>query len=241
MKKLLVVIIILGTLGFAIKYCSKSPSVVTTENTTLFLINQSKDSVTVYLTLGSDTDYVTNVFGIYGIADSGLQGSFQLAPNDTVYYTSPKSKGFAGNLSFDTPPLNCADTVFPLGVNVFEFALNNNFASVKDAQETIDISCVAGVNCKIGCKVDTLSWNDGSTNQFTYFENSFIYDNVGRRGVYPVGCDDCTASVSPPVCPKPLKPSQPQSNSICNIQRDASKKGGKVFVFYKGKLKGEIN
>ena len=241
MKKLIILILIGAIVGFIVQFCSDKPSKNTTQETTLYLVNESTDTVTVFLTLGSDTNYVTNVLGVYGITTSGLQGSFKLLPNDTVYYTSSNGKGFAGNLSFDTPPLNCADTVFPLGVNVFEFALNNNFASVKNAQETIDISCVAGVNCKIGCKVDTLSWNDGSTNQFTYFENSFIYDNVGRRGVYPVGCDDCTASVSPPICPNQLKPSQPQTNAICNIQRNASKKGGNVFVIYKGKLKGEIN
>jgi hypothetical protein len=212
------------------------------KSTELLVVNETTDSVVVYLTLGADTNYVTNVNGIYGITTTGLQGFFILAPHDTVSYTS-QPKGFSGNLSFNTPPLNCPTKQFPTGINIFEFALNNNFKSIKYAQETIDISCVAGVNSRIGCQIDSLGgWNAGNgIDKFTMFENSFIYDNVGRIGVYPYGCDSCSKIYQPPICSNLLKPSEPQKQNTCNIQRDANKKGGKVYVIYKGALNGEIN
>ena len=217
--------------------CS-SPNVEKSNSTRLAIINETDDTTIVYLTLGADTNYVTDVNGIYGITTTGLQGSFLIIPKDTVYYTSPKEKGFSGNLSFNTPPMNCRDSLFPNGINIFEFTLNNNFKGVLYAQETIDISCVAGVNCKIGCEIDSTSgWNAGNgIVGFGYFQNSYLYDNLDRIGVYPVGCDSCSKIYQPPICPNPLSPSQPQSKNTCNIQRDANKKGGTVFVIYKGIL-----
>ena len=93
------------------------------KSTELLVVNETTDSVVVYLTLGADTNYVTNVNGIYGITTTGLQGFFILAPHDTVSYTS-QPKGFSGNLSFNTPPLNCSTKQIPTGINIFEFALN---------------------------------------------------------------------------------------------------------------------
>lgn len=245
MKKLLK-LIVLGIIGlifyFSCEQLEKTIKKDLSNNTELLIVNDTKDTIITFLTLGSDTNYVTNVKGIFGILDSGLQGSFLLLPFDTVSFTSPNGKGFGGNISFGTPPMNCPpSTSFPEGINIFEFSLNNNFPSIQDAQETIDISCVSGVNSKIKCKIDSLGgWNAGNgIDSFPYFENTFLYDNVGRIGVYPVGCDSCSKSYEPPICDNPLKPSQPQSANICNIQRDASKNGGKVYVIFRGYLKGE--
>jgi hypothetical protein len=229
--------------GYEKYFKEKQESVIVDDNknTEVLVINETKDTVCAYLTLGSDTNYVTNVNGIFGITLSGLQGFFFLAPNDTVSYKSPVGKGFSGNITFGTPPINCPDTLeFPYGINIFECSLNNGFASVPNAQETIDISCVSGVNSKIACSVSDSNWNAGDTVGVMAFENSYIYDNVGRIGVYPFGCDTCTGSKAPPVCVPARKYSQPQSKSICNVQRDATKKGGKVIVKYKGVLNGEI-
>jgi len=226
---------------FVLKNCGVKKEIKNSKETTLYVVNETKDTVDVFLTVGADTNYITNVKGIFGILDSGLQGSFTMLPNDTVFYQSPSNKGFSGNITFNTPPMNCPPNIkFADGINIFEFSLNNNFYWLKYPQETIDISCVSGVNCRIGCKIDSLGgWNAGNgIDSFSYFENSFIYDNVGRIGVYPVGCDSCSKIYKPPVCDNPLKPSKPQPANTCNIQRDASKKGGNVFVIYKGKLKG---
>lgn len=240
MKRFIIALLIVLASITTIKFCIKDDNCCKNYNATeLCIVNDTKDSVVVYLTLGADTNYVNNVNGIYGIKSFGLQGNFILPPNDTVFYKSPENKGFGGNLSFNTTPQNCPIKDFPMGINIFEFALNNNFKGTKDAQETIDISCVAGVNCKIGCKVDSLSWNAGNgINNFGYFENSYIYDNVGRLGVYPVGCDSCSKIYQPPICNNPIKPSEPQKTNTCNIQRDATKKGGRIYVIYKGELKG---
>lgn len=210
-------------------------------NTEVCVVNATKDTVNVFLTLGSDTNYVTNVNGVFGITEVGLKGYFTLLPNDTVSYQSPLNKGFNGNLSFGDYANNCPDTtVFPLGMNIFEFALNNNFNGIPNAQETIDISCVSGVNCKIGCNFSQNNWNAGDTVGFTSIENSYLYDNVGRIGVFPFGCDSCTVIKNPPICPNHKKFSQPQSKSICNVQRNATLKGGKLYVIYGGVLNGEI-
>lgn len=208
------------------------------KGTELILVNNSKDTVKTYLTLGADTDYVTNVKGVFGIQDSGLQGSLILLPGDTLRYTSPEGKGIAGNFSFGIQPINCPVNKYPEGVNIFEFALNNNFKTVQNAQETIDISCVAGVNSSITCFLSDKNWNAGDTAGFQFFENSYLYDNVGRIGVYPYGCDDCTQSVSPPFCEGHPEYSKPQAKPICNVQRDASKNGGSVTVVFNNFIKG---
>lgn len=234
-----IVLLFIIILAIVVK-CSEPNNENLGNSTQVAIVNETNDTTIVYLTLGADTNYVNNVNGIYGITTTGLQGSFLLAPKDTVYYTSPYSKGFSGNLSFNTPPMNCRDSLFPDGINIFEFSLNNNFKGLQSPQETIDISCVAGVNCRIGCKIDSLDyWNAGNgIKGFGYFENSYLYDNVDRLGVYPVGCDSCSKIYQPPICPNPLKTSQPQSKNICNIQRDANKRGGTIYVIYKGSIKG---
>jgi hypothetical protein len=237
-----IVFIFIIILVIVIKCSEPEKKKETIKSTELLVVNETNDSVLVFLTIGSDTNYVTNVLGIYGIKTNGLQGSFILAPNDTVSYISGE-KGFSGNLSFNTPPLNCPTNEFPLGINIFEFSLNNNFKGILYPQETFDISCVAGVNCRIGCTFDSLAyWTAGNgIKRFGAIENSFIYDNVGKIGVYPYGCDSCSQIYQPPICENYLKPSEPQKQNTCNIQRDANKKGGKVYVIYKGVLNGEIN
>jgi hypothetical protein len=222
-------------------YFAKKQCCDTNPNTELCVVNSTTDTVNVFLTLGSDTNYVTNVNGIYGITTSGLKGSFSLAPNDTVSYQSPCGKGFNGNIAFGDYANNCPDTtVYPNGMNIFEFALNNNFNGIPNAQETIDISCVSGVNCKITCNLSANNWNAGDTLGFTSFGNSFLYDNVYRVGVFPYGCDSCTVIKAPPVCPNHKKYSQPQKKNICNVQRNSTLKGGQIYVVYGGVLKGEI-
>lgn len=221
------------------KYFKKSEVVCENKNTKLFVVNQTNDSVLVYLTLGSDTHYVTDVFGVFGITTNGLQGSFVMYPNDTLSYQSPCGRGFNGNITFGTPPVNCPDTnSFPFGINLFEFALNNNFAGITDAQETVDISCVSGVNSKIICNLSDNNWNDGDSVGITTFGNSYIYDNVYRIGVFPYGCDSCTVIKNPPDCIGHKPYSQPQKKNICNIQRDSDKNGGDVYVIFAGFLNG---
>lgn len=226
-------------LGYNTAFNEHSKCCASENNTELLVVNGTDSSVVVYLTLGADTNYVTNVNGIYGITSNGLQGSFILGANDTVSYTSICGKGFNGNLSFGGAPNNCPDTVaFPLGMNIFEFALNNNFAGIPNAQETIDISCVSGVNCKITCNLSENNWNaGGDTSKFTSFGNSYLYDNVGRVGVFPFGCDSCILIKNPPTCLN-KKFSEPQKKSICQVMRDATKKGGDIYVIYGGVING---
>lgn len=204
-------------------------TVLTIENTS------ETDSVLTYLTLGDNEQFITDVNGIFGITDTGLQGSFYLK-KDSVYTYEYSGKGLSGNISFGTPPLNCPTKSFPTGNNLYEVTINN-FGSVTDAQETIDISNVAGCNALGSFNMTNGgSWiANGDT--ITSFYNNPIYMNVGLYGVFPFKCDVCVASASPPVCSDTLKSSPPQVSHICNISRDAHKSGGVISLKFKGYTK----
>jgi hypothetical protein len=201
--------------------------------TILKVTNSSSSAVTVWLTLGNVDGFVTDVNGIFGITDSGLQGSFTLNAGQELEYTP--DKGISGNLSFGTAPINCPTTEFANGVNIFEFCLNND-AQAGSPQETIDISAVAGVHSLLKA---TLSgggaWNAGTAHEgITTFENAVLYSNTGLVGVFPYGCDNCTSSDAPPSCPGHPAYETPQSEPICNVQRDAVNHGGTVAVEFTG-------
>jgi hypothetical protein len=204
--------------------------------TTLDIVNGTSQPILVYFTLGAgagnttlaDLSFVTPVQG------NPLQGYFTLAANGSQTYTPPAGTTLIGNLSFGGPPINCPTGSFPNAVNLFEFALD----LASGGQETVDISCVAGVNAELSV---TLAggggWNAGNTQpSVTTFQNGAIGTNTGRVGVYPVSCDVCTASQAPPICNPPVQSETPQSEPICNVQRPASTSGGTVTVTYMGPL-----
>jgi hypothetical protein len=220
---------------------------MSTSQTALQLSNDTDKPVEVFLTLGKTAGCVTNIadipFVTNTISNNSLQGSFTLqakgSEGDSINYTPPAGMGINGNFAFGTPPLNCPTGAFPNGINLAEFILNNGFQGA-GAQETIDISAVAGVNAFIRFSLTGGgTWNAGATQPtVTEFENKAIGDNVGQVGVYPYGCDNCTASANPPVCATPPtnapNPLVPQKEPICNVQRDASSSGGTVAVTFKG-------
>lgn len=206
------------------------------KNTSLCIINCTKDTVLTYVTLGSigDTNYVQNTYGMFGVLDSAVQTSFYLLPNDTLNYISPIGKGINGNITFGYPPQNCPDTTqTPDGINLFEFNLNDNF--LVNAQETIDISCVSGVNCYIvSSMIGGGSWNNG-TDTLVFFGNNDLYSNTGLSGVFPFGCDSCIG-ITPhtPYCVGHKPYATPQKTKICNIQRNSTANGGVVLVRFSG-------
>lgn len=216
--------------------------------TEIIVTNATTESVTVWLTLGATAGCISNVSDVgWGItAVAPLQGYFTLAGNNgSVSYTSPAGVGFNGNITFGTPPLNCATPQWPEGVNIAEFIVNNGFQGA-EAQETLDISAVAGANALIQF---TLSgggtWSASSAYPtVTSFQNKAIADNAGLVGVFPYGCDDCTKSVAPPVCSSPPanapNPLIPQSKPICNVQRDPSGSGGTVTITFLGYSGGTL-
>jgi hypothetical protein len=201
-----------------------------TETTLIGVTNSSDSAVTAYLTLNVGDNFVDNVNGIFGISsEKNLQGSFTLNPKDTLWYES--SKIMSGNLTFNNPPLNC-----PVGITQYEFTLNN-FGSAPKAQETIDISCVAGVST-IG-KFSVFGggkWTNGvDTTSVTEFQNNVLDKNTNVTGVYPYGCTNCTFSHNPPKCVDTSKV-KPSDKPICNVQRSANESGGKVLVVYMSKI-----
>lgn len=208
--------------------------------TALQLTNGSSQDVQVYLTLGATSGCVQNVGDIPFVTNvvNTLQGWFTLKQGDTVSYTPPSGSCINGNFAFGTPPINCPTDTYPNGVNLAEFILNNDFQG-PGAQETIDISAVAGVNAFIEFSMTGGgAWNAGSTEpNVTQFANKGLKENCGLVGVFPYGCDNCTERVAPPECAGPPPPppyGDCQSAPICNVQRDASNSGGTVTVTFKG-------
>jgi hypothetical protein len=204
--------------------------------TVLRIVNRTDTAVTVWVTLGATEGCLQHVSQIPYITDSlsNLVGSFILNAHDSTPDYAPVGMGFNGNLAFGTQPMNCPNKQFPHGVNIFEFIVNNAYQS-GNPQETVEISCISGTNCIISADLYYgLDWNASYLHpKVTHFENGTEFNNSGRIGVFPYGCDDCTASVAPPACVKSDK--DRQKEPICTVQRNAKGSGGGIVrVCYNG-------
>lgn len=208
-----------------------------TENTTLAVTNQSTDTVIVWLTLSVYTDtmanyYVQNVNSIFGITGSGAVGSFNLAPGDTLYYTSELA--ISGNLCFGTQALNCPSTQYPEGTNIFEFCLNNNATGVMQ-QESTEISCISGVHSFLIGNLIGDNWIvTTGLDTVRHFRNAILGSNSNIPGVFPTGCTNCTNQDGAQVCVPALQFDTPNTQPICIIQRPANENGGLVICTFKG-------
>jgi hypothetical protein len=196
------------------------------------------------LTLGAVTGCVQDVNAIPLVTDpvNRLQGWFLLPDGATKAYAPPQGQGISGNFCFGSPPLNCPTEEYRNGVNLAEFILNNSVQG-SGAQETIDISCVAGANALITfAMIGGGTWNAGSSQPaVSQFANKALKQNTGLVGVFPCGCDNCTSRAKPPQPSCPASPPPPayedcQSLPICNVQRDATSSGGDVEVIFQGFL-----
>jgi len=239
------ILILAALITIGIWYTCKKVVPVTPEpeisiNTLMQIRNDSEDSVLVYVTLGMTPGCIHNVSMIPYVTDSvsgqrGLQGTFILAPGDNTISWAPDSLGYNGVISFNHAPDNCSAPSYTNGLNQFEFIINNAFQG-PGAQETIDISCVHGVNCviRVNLSSECNTWNAGPTFPSVQgFANTMDRSQIGTPGVYPYGCDTCTGSKTPPSCIQLPQPHQ--KNAICNVQRDATLSGGTVYVIYLAK------
>lgn len=205
--------------------------------TKLKLTNNSSSSVLTYITLGATPGCIQDVADLT-VSDGvtvnklyPLQGNFMM-PVGTVEIAAPAGLGFNGNFSFGTPPLNCPCPDWPEGVALAEFIINNGFQP--GGQETVDISCVCGSNAFLGFDLSSDDWTtNGGAIPVKSIRNGTRYDNTDRVGVYPYGCDDCQASVSPPACVG-QQPQFANKLPICNVQRSANSPGGVVRAIFEG-------
>ncbi len=239
MKNLVKIILFIVITAFIINYFNKNLKPAKTDQaprTLLKIYNGSCDTVFGYITLGATPGCLQNVVAIPFINDSitgqrGLQGYFKLLPNDSTIAWAPDSLGYNGVISFNYPPNNCPAPTYTNGINQFEFIVNNAYQGT-NAQESINISCVHGVNCVIRVNaVTTNPFNAGPTfNNVQSFANTLDRSQTNIAGVYPYGCDTCTGSKSPPNCiPLP----QPKcTNSTCQVQRNAAQNGGIIKIIY---------
>ena len=207
--------------------------------THLEISNPTHNSVLTYITLGAtpgcvqDVSLLTLSHDLVVNALFPLMGNFILPGKTTVKVTAPEGFGLNGNISFNTPPLDCPCPDWPEGVNLAEFIINNGFQI--GGQETVDISCVCGANAFIKMEMSAPDWtSNGGAIQVSSMENKTRYENTGIVGVFPYGCDNCTSSDNPPSCVG-RQPQFANSEPICNVQRPASSnQGGTVKVIFEG-------
>lgn len=207
--------------------------------TTFKITNQTDADVITYITLGATEGCIHDVTKLV-FSDSEiiitpvapLMGHFILKANASTE-VSAGSLGLNGNVSFNTPPMNCKTPELPNGMNLAEFIINNGFQQY--GQETIDNSCVAGANALIEMVVDTDDWTSNwGKIPVTSFVNKKWDENTGLVGVFPYGCDNCTSSNQPPECVG-LQPQFANKEPICNVQRPAnSNKGGSLEIKFLG-------
>jgi hypothetical protein len=221
-------------------YCILSefiPERIKTESTTLIVKNEDTTSVIVYLTLGGvpnneKSKWVQSVKGIFGINNTGLVGKFVLGAHDSVCYTPAYNKGIQGNICFNTQSSQC-DGDNP-GTTVVEFCLNN-YGTIKNAQETVDISCVSGITyiASVDFKGGKGVWtaNEPGYDTIIHIQNDTMGMNTNLVGVYPYGCDDCVKVAAPPTCTIDNHET-PSALNICQVQRNSSLSGGTVKITY---------
>lgn len=199
------------------------------------IYNHTPDSVLVWVTLGATPGCLQDVTKIpFVTSGSGLVGSFYLAPWDSTAAYAPDTLGFNGVFSFNAQPNNCPDSVqYPTGINQYEFIVNNSFQP-GNPQESINISCVHGVNCVI--RVDMITKNTFNAGDMvptvSSFANTMDRNQLNIPGVYPYACTHCTDTKGAPSC---IKLPQPVcKDSTCQVQRDAKLSDGLIKVIYLG-------
>lgn len=226
MRKLLPILIMVIAILVSCVYFIHQTEKTSTE---LIVVNKSPDTALVYLTLSGypsslAPNYIQDVNGVLGCTQTGLVGSFYLAPGDSASYFPIKR--LSGNLCFGSQPINCPDSLWPTGVNLFEFNLNC-------PQESIDISAVSGVNCIL--EVDLIGGPNWPAAQYTnprHFYNDSMYKNTGLVGVFPLGCTNCVNTQGKQACI--TSPETPNTTHICNPTRAKNQHGGAVRVSFKG-------
>lgn len=227
-------LLIVGTLfwgAYRFIFVAKEPIKDEATNTTLKVSNATQDSVLVYLTLGSqDTTFVQNVNGIFGITQSGLVGSFYLHSQDTLSYTSTLK--LSGNIGFGSQGINCPNSTWLTGVNIFEFNLN-------EAQESLDISAMGGVNSIMGVDlIGGANWGVTGNLDVRHCQNDTMYKNTSHIGVYPFKCTDCTDTLGSASCTQIAE--TPNKTAICNPTRAKGERGGVVLLTFKGYTNWQI-
>lgn len=187
--------------------------------TSVTVVNNYSDPVVVFCTLGVVSGCVTDVKTIFPTmeynspADHTI-GFTTLNPNQSL--TCNLASCYSGSFSFGSVRINCSTDKFPAGQNLAEFIVNNSFQG-SFAQETIDISCVAGVNCKLRWSMDggQNEWQTTTDTRTTpatttvvksITNNPSLYGNLNINGVFPFGCTNCGNNLGVPCCAPPAIP-----------------------------------
>jgi hypothetical protein len=241
----------------------------TASTTTLTVRNWSNQPIVLYMQLqpiggcSAATD-VQAVFPAMTYVSSGntTLGYMTLPANGTPGYsvTSSYTGPLSANFSQGFYNLLCGTNVYPQGINLAECTLNNSCQGT-NAQETLDISLVNGLNAKFRW---TISGGQSLFNTVVdtrpvppiikyvkQFENkATLGQNFNIAGVFPYGCTNCTNNAGAQACPPggfPPPPATSWQNPPypygscnpswfigCNLSRNASCNGGSVICTFLG-------
>lgn len=241
----------------------------TASTTTLTVENWYSQPVVLYMQLQpiggcSAVQDVQAVFPAMTYVSSGntTLGYMTLPARGTPGYsvTSSNTSPISANFSQGSFNQLCGTNLYPQGINVAECTLNNTCQGV-NAQETLDISLVNGLNSKFRWTItggqqqfNTVVDTRPTPPKIAYvkqFENKALFgQNFKIAGVFPYGCTNCTNNAGAEVCPPGGSPSSPATSWQnppypygscnptwflgCNLSRNASCNGGSVICKYLG-------
>jgi hypothetical protein len=213
--------------------------------TNLVVKNNTDSPVPVLITLGAGygINSVTQLPASWHITPhpdgTNLKGSFTLPANSSVAFNSG-ANSFSGNVAFGPTfaAMGCGGSAcYPNATNLAEFTLNY-------PGETVDISCVNGVNAFISYQLSGgATWTDNvSPAAVSSFANKAMGQNANIPGVYGWQATTCTGNPNPPNptadCPAPNDApgaSELSSAESCNVQRKGDAPfGGTVTIIFNG-------
>ncbi len=193
------------------------------QTTSVGLRNMTGSPVKIFFTLGVVTGCETNVQAIFpqmtlntpGVTTIGyIMLNPKGAAGDSIF--SNVASCYSGSFSAESVRINCSTDRFPTGQSLAEFIVNNGFQA-GTPQETVDISCVTGVNAiwkftmDGGQSVWTTTTDTRKVPPTTKVVRDMqnapnLYGNTGREGVFPFGCTNCTNYAGVPCCAPPITP-----------------------------------
>ncbi len=198
--------------------------------TLVTLKNSTNRPVQIFFTLGVVNGCLQDVQAVFGPnmqhVGGPLIGSITLAPQGSPGDSISSISGNAcvsGSFSADSVRFNCATDKFPNGQSLAEFIVNN-FGQGGSSQETVDISCVTGVNAiwqftMDGGQSDWTTTKDTRTTPHKTevvrkMRNDQLFNNIGSIGVFPFGCTNCSDNAGVPCCAPGTNPgSDPNSSN----------------------------
>lgn len=196
-----------------------APGSCASQTTSVTLRNRTNKPIKIFFTLGVVNGCLTDVQAIFPTMQLNTPGVTTIGfvtlnpqgqAGDSI--SSSNASCYSGSFSAESVRINCSTDKFPEGQSLAEFIVNNGFQA-GTPQETVDISCVAGVNAiwKFSLDGGQSDWSTTTDTRTTppttkvikQMQNGDLYQNIGKPGVFPFGCTNCTNYLGVPCCAPP--------------------------------------